>query len=905
MPTNQRKSEHQSSPTSSLSDYAATIEAQSLFERGDVASAAALATSSLKQASDAADVVKLRLVKATAEFEQGLATSSIESLRETAAAATTLGTELEFATSLALFSRESQFLTPAEVLPTLGRVRQLSATLGNPSSLAGLHLAVARLEAYRGHAVDARRHLEIARTAAGGANRPLLSAAIDLVDASLETYDGNLKRATRSAKDCFEQASLRGFGILRASALTNLGFLALTRLELARADDYLQHAIEETTELSFVRLAALDNVLQLSLHRDDLDRCDSLLSDCSQLIAQHSVPARSWYDLAHQVNRCSVLSHIGDWEAVVELTDELDKTLESRQFRLLRVMLLAASARALANLGEFGKAQSKLATAIHACPKGAVDALVVLEAATGTCQTLSGQQVRGSAHFDRAVSAARALGNRLQEQEILRERSLCRSTMRECLAPDPGHSSTADAETNERSLVLADVATILGASPSVDLLAHRAMSLVEGTILQPRMKIRSLSDQEFRPEVSIDWRTTPGGMFEIELRGSDRLVVLAFESIHSLDDVTLVKSLLDILRAAVYQDSRRSLSSNEQDLWPEMLTLGDGEAIFRSPRMSEILRVAIRLAATDLPILITGETGTGKDVFARLIHLHSSQNRGPFVPFNCSAIPRDLTESQLFGHRRGSFTGAFEAQPGVIRSASGGSLFLDEIGDLDLALQPKLLRFIESGEIHTLGDPRPTNVTVRLIAATNVDLQSRSESGQFRKDLLFRLGSARIALPPLRERKDEIPALTMSFVTRFSREAGRTPLRVSDDLIAALLLYDWPGNIRQLANELHRIVAMAEPGQTLTSADLSRPITEGWTVAPRATHAGTKHVEVSLEQPLPKALEELERLFVDRAMLASGGRVAEAAQLLGISRKGLFLKRRRWGYLDADADLDG
>jgi DNA-binding NtrC family response regulator len=323
--------------------------------------------------------------------------------------------------------------------------------------------------------------------------------------------------------------------------------------------------------------------------------------------------------------------------------------------------------------------------------------------------------------------------------------------------------------------------------------------------------------------------------------------------------------------------------------------------------MTEVLRIAIRLAATDLPILITGETGTGKDVFARLIHSHSALKRGPFVPFNCSAIPKDLTESQLFGHRRGSFTGAVDAQPGVIRSAAGGTLFLDEIGDLDISLQPKLLRFIESGEIHTVGDSRPSKVSVRVIAATNADLESRAQSGMFRRDLLFRLGSAQIALPPLRERKDEIPALTSLFINRFSRESERPRLRVSDDLIAALLLYDWPGNIRQLANELHRIVAMAEPGQTLTSADLSPVITEGWTVAPKTRAAATSNtMPVSLDQPLPQALEEVERAFVDRAMHASGGRVAEAAQLLGISRKGLFLKRRRWGHLDPEPpDLDG
>lgn len=841
------------------------------------------------------------LVKSLAQFETGRATSAIKDIRNAAVLAGGLDQELEFSATLALFSRESQFLTPAEVLPTLGRVRQLAASLGNPNALAGLHLAVARLEAYRGHCVDARRHLEIAKTAAAGINRPMLDAAIDLVDASLEVIAGNLKRATNSARQGFEKSNLNDFGILLAGSLTNLGHLALARLDLVRANDYLQRSIEQTQHLSFIQLGTYDSLLELALHLDDLDRCQALLDKCSLLIAQHEVPSRSWYDLTNQVTRCAVLSHIGDWESVVELTEELDQEVEARQLRTVRVALLCASAKALARLGEFGRSHSKLTAAIHICPRGAVDSSIVLETATGACLSLAGDIAGGDAHFERALSASRAIGNRLQEHRILRERKCCKRSIT-AGGESTEKQSFSPSERNERSLVLADVATMLGASSSIDLIAHRAMSLVQGTPLESRLRIQSLSDQEFRPEVSIESATTAGGAFEIRLRGSDRLVVLAFDSIESLDDVTLVKSLMDLLHAAVYQAGRHTASSNEQDLWPESAGIGDGEAIFRSPRMNEILRVAIRLATTDLPILITGETGTGKDVFARLVHSHSSVKRGPFVPFNCSAIPRDLTESQLFGHRRGSFTGAIDAQPGVIRSAAGGTLFLDEIGDLDLGLQPKLLRFLESGEIHTVGDSRPTKINVRLIAATNANLEERAQSGHFRKDLLFRLGSARIILPPLRERKDEIPALTTSFINRFSRESGRTRLRVSDDLIAALLLYDWPGNIRQLANELHRIVAMAESGQTLTSRDLSPVITEGWTVAPRSGPDAANSMRVNLDQPLPQAIEDLERAFVSRAMHASGGRVNEAAQLLGISRKGLFLKRRRWGHLDPEPD---
>jgi transcriptional regulator with PAS, ATPase and Fis domain len=314
--------------------------------------------------------------------------------------------------------------------------------------------------------------------------------------------------------------------------------------------------------------------------------------------------------------------------------------------------------------------------------------------------------------------------------------------------------------------------------------------------------------------------------------------------------------------------------------------------------MIELLKIAVRLAQTELPVLICGETGTGKEVIARLVHDHSFVKRGPFVAFNCSSLPRELVESQLFGHRRGAFTGAVDAFPGVVRAAEKGTLFLDEVGDLDTAIQPKLLRFLESAEIHPVGESRPQKVGVRIVAATNANVDDMVEQGTFRRDLFYRIGVARLDLPPLRERKDEIPALASLFLARYARECHRAGLRLSDDLIAALLLYDWPGNIRQLANEIRRVVAMAEDGDTLTSDALAPDIVRHWIARVSPTAAGAHpSVAIRIDQTLPEAIEELERVFIERALEQSGGRVADAAQMLGVSRKGLFLKRRRQGLV--------
>jgi len=253
-----------------------------------------------------------------------------------------------------------------------------------------------------------------------------------------------------------------------------------------------------------------------------------------------------------------------------------------------------------------------------------------------------------------------------------------------------------------------------------------------------------------------------------------------------------------------------------------------------------------------------------------------------------------MLESQLFGYRKGAFTGADAPFPGVIRAAAGGTLFLDEIGEIGLDLQPKLLRFLETHEIHPLGDPFPVTVDVRVIAATNANIETLVAASRFREDLFYRLNGLRLSLPPLRERREEIPALVQHFLQRCADEQRKGPLTISDETLEYLLLFSWPGNVRQLANEVRRMVALADPGSTITPSLLSPEIQASRrtiAVVPAAAH----EARVALDQPLPAAVEQLEQLMIRRALERSRGRVEEASRLLGISRKGLFLKRRRWG----------
>jgi transcriptional regulator with PAS, ATPase and Fis domain len=200
-----------------------------------------------------------------------------------------------------------------------------------------------------------------------------------------------------------------------------------------------------------------------------------------------------------------------------------------------------------------------------------------------------------------------------------------------------------------------------------------------------------------------------------------------------------------------------------------------------------------------------GETGVGKEVFAHIIHEASTRARKPFVPFNCAAVPRDLLESQLFGHRRGAFTGADQSSPGIIRAAAGGTLFLDEIGEVTPDLQPKLLRFLELGEVHSLGGSQPSRVDVRVVAATNTDLDTLAGDGRFREDLYCRLNVIRPQIPPLRERREEIPRLVHHFIEKFASDQHEGRLRIAGETLEYLAFHPWPGNVRQLLNELRRM----------------------------------------------------------------------------------------------------
>ena len=359
------------------------------------------------------------------------------------------------------------------------------------------------------------------------------------------------------------------------------------------------------------------------------------------------------------------------------------------------------------------------------------------------------------------------------------------------------------------------------------------------------------------------------------------------ESVATFNAVKLLLATIHDIEGA------RAEREERMTLWPiDDVTTAAGHAVVTG-RMRELMSFAKRIATTSVSVLITGESGTGKEILARAIHTYSDRSQKPFIPFNCSAIPREMLESQLFGHRRGAFTGADRDNPGIIRSARDGTLFLDEIGELGLDLQPKLLRFLESGEICPLGESTPFTVDVRVVAATNSNLEHGVKEGRFREDLFYRLNVIRLQIPPLRERRDEIPSLVNYFVLRAAEEFRKGQLRFAEETMEHLLLCPWPGNIRQLHNEIRRMAALAEPNAVLTPAALSDEIMSA-RPAPRASSNGLE-LAVPLNNKLVPTLSRIEREMIKVALHEHRGKVDAAARALGISRKGLYLKRQRLG----------
>jgi len=623
------------------------------------------------------------------------------------------------------------------------------------------------------------------------------------------------------------------------------------------------------------------------------------LADCAAILARIEASASTeddrllWAQRHAALTRTRLLTRQAQFVKALKQCERALEIAQRSQDHHLSRMVLAEKAHILQRLNQPSESLEIVNLLLESLPNDTPDLYAEYEILIACALLLEDKPIAAQVHRKRAEQMFAGLGCQPYLVESCRRYDDIASAQ----------MITANAVTESQSQgfsaanAVQAVAALLTHSSRADLFARGLIDLLVATNCTVRVAATMgtvgqrrtlLSDGEFEDRTPeslpkrlpiVNSQDDPVDVW-IEPRGDA-------ESIATINAITLLVSTIGELECGRLQREQ------QMRLWPveDVDVMNEGAVV--NGNMRELMIKARRVSTTNISVLLTGESGTGKEIFARAIHSFSDRRTKPFVPFNCAALPRDMVESQLFGHRRGAFTGADRDNLGVIRAARGGTLFLDEIGELSIELQPKLLRFLESYEICPLGETTPFVVDVRIVAATNARLEQAVQDGRFREDLFYRLHGVRLEIPPLRERRDELPSLVHHFLGRAAIEFKKGHVRIAEDTMERLLIAPWPGNIRQLQNELRRMVALAEADSILTPASLSPDIAGIDHDAPSGRDAAaalpTGHAKLN------PTLERIEREMVRAALQQHRGKMDDAAKALGISRKGLYLKRQRLG----------
>lgn len=762
----------------------------------------------------------------------------------------------------------------------MSQVRHNVSCVGDPNLSAAMHLVVADIDGKHGLLGKSRRHVTLARNILERYPNLWLSAwaestllALAIVQSDAVSAGVHSTRALSDARAC------GAHGVLR-SALANSGRLNYLAGDFQLALTRLEEALATTTPGGSVYLGIQDSIARVFFsqqrYQESLDRLGAIaIGDRASLasgsyIHRHSLLTKG--EVLASLGRTTE-AHVHFDEAVA-LAERSGDVLLGDAARYLCDELTHVEAAAGTRRSEpIVLSPPRLTTP---------ESTVLYERALAARLLAAGNVVGATIHRSRAERVCQAVSNLPAQIEVGRAWRALGVAYR----PDDSLSLSIESVLQEVALALrhAGRPEVLGATIGDAARRGRCISASRVVLHASGHTVVSHDWGRFRRDSRI--HTVGLGevgeqRFELQFQPHDDT-----ESDATADAISILASSgLLLERARIEREARATL-------WPVEELPADGDDSVVTGKMRSVMSYSRKIAPTGVTVLITGESGTGKEVVARALHRYSPRASKPFIPFNCTAVPRDLMESHLFGFKRGSFTGADRDNPGLIRAAKDGTLFLDEVGDLSLELQPKLLRFIESGEIHPVGEPQPLSVNVRIVAATNANLKQMVTDGRFREDLYYRLNVIPVEIPPLRERREEIPALAQHFALKWSHELGKGRVHVADDLMELLVLHPWPGNIRQLSNELNRMVAICEPDAELTSDLMPHSMREDVEANRRTARTQLK---APFAESLSQAVDELERDMIRRALDAHGGRVDAAARALGISRKGLYLKRQRLG----------
>ena len=867
------------------------LRAELLYQTGQHALASRLSSQLLRETLPTPVSARVAYVAAMVDFETGHFKSSLDHIRRAVSTADKSGDATVLATTqLGLLRLAADADT--SIVPLLRDVRRTIASTGDPHLMVALRLHFARVEASRYSPKESERHLNAAYALLTRFPNAWLQGRVHLGLSIVSTLSGDLTRAVEEAKLAIDCAALSGHTRTELAGLINLSHALQSRGDFDEARHSIERVLATCGDDVEIVVAALDSQANLLIRQNRLDDARAIVCEIDRLV--RSVPAdlhTRWASFMLSETRIRLLQAERQWNlAERESVSAIDRALETNdpywrsRFLLLRL-------RGLVGLGKLTQV-AEILTRIQ--QPVTLDALAERNRVIGHAALAAGQGERGREFLRRAsrigINDGRYSEDPIPVSDPETANRVTRSNSSNTAHPTPDlDSAVALIELGGHTHILArEALAVIDAAQCA-----RGVAIIASGANGPKVIDRRGWDEPAALAVA----RKPASCEVIPL-GEHRdepwqLIVYPKPELEHRCSLIAIRKLIAM---ALTLDRYRRDEQQRAALWPTETLDADPESIWASEPMSEVLAVARRIAPTTLSVLLTGETGTGKEMLARATHRASDRSDRPMIPFNCTAVPRDMIESQLFGYRRGAFTGADASFAGVIRSAAGGTLFLDEIADVPLDVQPKLLRFLETHEIHPLGEPQPVKVDVRVIAATNAKLEQLVAEGRFREDLFYRLNVVHLKLPPLRERREEIPPLVEHYLRKYSDEQKKGRLTLADETLEYLLLYSWPGNLRQLANEVRRMVAMAETDATLTPALLSPEIQASRRTIPATATVGVEpEVRVRIDQPLPAAVELLEQTMVKSALDKTHGRVEEAARILGISRKGLFLKRRRWG----------
>jgi DNA-binding NtrC family response regulator len=787
-------------------------------------------------------------------------------------------------------------------------MRRLALKAGDAWSLISTHLLQAEVRTKHGSLSRADIELRTAGDLLSTYPNLVLEGRWALALAALKSLQSDFGAAHNHAERAIACAQRSGSLALMIPALGTLAHILIVVGKLQECERRLNEATKLARPGGPTAIGILDTRLQLAMARDDVPACEALLQQTSDLSAALD-GGYSYYGLWHLLTRVKwFLRTSRHQEAVTVALDAIPRVERMADRNLLeRMQLLAAEA-----LGAVDRAYDGadlLARAVRANPDPPLDMIAEASRVQG-CLARTDDPAAARAHFERAARILAAIGHHSARADVLRQGGLGAPTRPTALSlpagavRDPSDASSVGLWPGSRVVEAAAAVMELAAHPP--LLGIETLALLGETRATARSALVEEDTTGVRrilaacPPSPVPCATAPGAHTTRLPLGAlgTRTYELLVEPRPSPSARATVLAVERLLATSIALARARQQEREQAALWPEQTPEQQLGLICAAEPMVELVKTTRRVAASNVTVLITGETGAGKEVLARALHQASSRRDRIFMPFNCTAVPRDMLDAQLFGYRRGAFTGAHDDFAGIVRSAAGGTLFLDEIGELSLDVQPKLLRFLESGEILPLGETRPQLIDVRIVAATNADLDQLVNEGRFREDLYYRLQVIPLKVPPLRERREEIPLLAGALLDKFAREAQKPPLRISEEAMEHLVLHHWPGNVRQLANELRRLATLVEPGSLVMPDQLSPGIVASRRALPAEAREPSSHeLIVRTDQSLVAATEQVERRFIQQALEQAGGNVERAAQLLGLSRKGLFLKRQRLGML--------